>query len=402
MAPVAELAVCCLLMVSSQSAAMQFDVLQPLPMDDEEPNDVAQLPRDATRSEWDEENVHGQVPSGRPWPGLHAQVTPSHESLSSPPSFFEPTPALPHDPSTEAGPDDPEHKDTGTAGAGFGAACGPRERCSSSLGLACLQAEHEEYRCGCGQETPVFINEGGVKKCVRAKSMYESCVSHRECSFQNPNLQCVDFLCYCPLPYVLTELHQCLAPSDPHNNMMFAIAPTAVLVAVLLLIGGAYTYRKVSGGSSAWSTNSSVLGLRSADERRRSESTRRVSSAIRLGRKTEASRRLRLSLDEHGAALRNAKAPRHPPRFIKSKPRQQSIQRTQRSRSPDVRTNVIKEESAIFSESAGTSSYHTSPRLAGLASSKPTNVHRILPVHEEVAVHIIHQSPTSASQELSS
>ncbi|XP_070392532.1 uncharacterized protein [Dermacentor albipictus] len=402
MAPVAGLAVCCLLVVSSQSAAMQFAVYQPVPMDDEEPNNGAQLPHDATRSEWDDENVHGRVNPGMAWPGSHALVTASRESPSSPPSFYEPSPALPHDPSAEAGVDDPEHKETGTAGAGFGAACGPSERCSSSLGLACLQAEHEEYRCGCGQETPVFINEGGVKKCVRAKSMYESCVSHRECSFQNPNLQCVDFLCYCPLPYVLTEAHKCLAPSGPHNNMMFAIAPTAVLIAVLLLIGGAQALshscgarfiRRVSGGTSAWSTNSSVVGLRSADERRRSESTRRVSSAIRLGRKAEASRRLRLSLDEHGAALRDAKAgPRHPPRFIKSKPRQQSVQRTQRSRSPDVRAKVIKEEST---------SYRTSPRRAGTASCKPTNVHRILPVREEVAVHIFHQSPPSASQELS-
>ncbi|KAL1432653.1 hypothetical protein MTO96_012870 [Rhipicephalus appendiculatus] len=162
--------------------------------------------------------------------------------------------------------------------------------------------------------------------------MYESCVSHQECSFRNPNLQCVDFLCYCPLPYVLTESHKCLEPSGPHNNMMFAIAPTAVLIAVLLLIGGAYTYRKVSGGIGSWSSGSSVVGLRSASDRRQSESTRRVSSAIRLGRKAEASRRMRLSLDEHGAALRNAKAPRHPPRFIKSKPRQQSIQDSQRCR----------------------------------------------------------------------
>ncbi|XP_037505280.2 uncharacterized protein LOC119381577 [Rhipicephalus sanguineus] len=388
-------------MVSGQCKAMQFSVLQPLPMDDEEPNNVAQLPRDATRSEWDDENVHGKVRPGSPWQGWRSQVTAGRETPPSPTSFFEPPPPLPRDP--ESGLDDTYRKDMGTAGAGFGALCGPGESCSSSLGLACIQAEHEEYRCGCGQETPVFINEGGVKKCVRAKSMYESCVSHQECSFRNPNLQCVDFLCYCPLPYVLTESHKCLEPSGPHNNMMFAIAPTAVLIAVLLLIGGAYTYRKVSGGSATWSSGSSVVGLRSASERRQSESTRRVSSAIRLGRKAEASRRLRLSLDEHGAALRDAKAPRHPPRFIKSKPRQQSIQRTQKSScSPDViRAKTTKEESTPSSESSGASSYHGSPRQTGTATSKTTVVHTILPVHEEVAVHIIRKSPASPSQELS-
>ncbi|KAH6937129.1 hypothetical protein HPB50_025750 [Hyalomma asiaticum] len=397
-------------------------------MDDEEPNSVAQLPQDATRSEWDDENVHGKVRPGAPWPGWRAQVTARHATTSSPPPFFQPSPALPRDP--EAGLDDVGRKDTGTAGAGFGAACGESERCSSSLGLACLKSEHDEYRCGCGKETPVPINEGGVMKCVRAvrriahvppfaaiflaaKAMYESCVSHQECSFQNPNLQCVDFLCYCPLPYVLTEMNRCLEPSSPQNNMMYAIAPTAVLIAVLLLIGGAYTYRKdtetgyfinsrrVSGGSGALSSGSSVVGLRSASDRRRAESTRRVSSAIRLGRKAEASRRLRLSLDEHGAALRAAKAPRHPPRFIKSKPRQQSIQKA--SCSPDVlRSKVIEEETTLSSESTGAPSHHGSPRRTGTATSKTTVVHRILPVHEEVAVHIIHKSPTSASQELSS
>ncbi|KAL3188627.1 hypothetical protein MRX96_022436 [Rhipicephalus microplus] len=401
MTPAAVLAVFCFLVASGHSKAMQFSVLQPLPMDEEEPNNVAQLPGDATRSEWDDENVHGKVRPESPWQGWRAQVTAGRETPPSPTSFYEPSPARPRDP--ESGLDDAYRKGVGTAGVGFGALCGPGESCSSSLGLACIQAEHEEYRCGCGHETPVLINEGGVKKCVRAKSMYESCVSHQECSYRTPNLQCVDFLCYCPLPYVLTESHKCLEPSGPHNDMMFAIAPTAVLIAVLLLIGGAYTYRKVSGGSSSWSSGSSVVGLRSARERRRSESTRRVSSAIRVGRKAEASRRLRLSLDEHGAALRDAKAPRHPPRFIKSKPRQQSIQRTRKtSCSPDViRARTIKEESTSSSESTGASSHHSSPRRAGTPSSKTNVVHTILPVHEEVAVHIIRKSPISPSQELS-
>ncbi|KAH9373621.1 hypothetical protein HPB48_014782 [Haemaphysalis longicornis] len=77
----------------------------------------------------------------------------------------------------------------------------------------------------------------------------------------------------------------------------------------------------VEGG---WPSRSSVSGPRST--RRSSDSTRRVSSAIRLGRKAEASRRLRLSLDEHGAALRDNRVPRHPPRYIKTKPREQSPQ----------------------------------------------------------------------------
>ncbi|KAH9376101.1 hypothetical protein HPB48_014491 [Haemaphysalis longicornis] len=50
-----------------------------------------------------------------------------------------------------------------------------------------------------------------------AKSLYESCVSSAECSANNPNVQCIDFLCYCPLPFVLTEDHRCL-PRESINS----------------------------------------------------------------------------------------------------------------------------------------------------------------------------------------
>ncbi|KAL1432652.1 hypothetical protein MTO96_012869 [Rhipicephalus appendiculatus] len=114
MTPAAVLAVFCLLVVSGQSDAMQFSGLQPLPMDEEEPNNIAQLPRDATRSEWDDENVHGKVRPDSPWRDWRAQVTAGRETTPSPTSFFEPSTAMPRDP--ESGLDDTLRKGIGTAG----------------------------------------------------------------------------------------------------------------------------------------------------------------------------------------------------------------------------------------------------------------------------------------------
>ncbi|XP_077520103.1 uncharacterized protein LOC144129918 [Amblyomma americanum] len=227
--------------------------------------------------------------------------------------------------------------------------------------------------------------------------MYESCVSHQECSYQNPNLQCVDFLCYCPLPYVLTEAHRCLARVElvaapvSYNNMVFTIVPTAVLIGALLMIGGAYTYKKVAGGSGGrWSSASSLFTLRSTTERPW-ESTRRASSAIRLNRKAgsgQRTRRPRRSLDEHREALWHARAPRHPPRYIR--PREQSVQT---SFLQDVR---VKEESTL---SSGSDSHREPARSTRTAASRQQS----LSVHEGVSVHIIDKSPTSgrASQEVS-
>ncbi|KAG0443950.1 hypothetical protein HPB47_014352 [Ixodes persulcatus] len=100
--------------------------------------------------------------------------------------------------------------------------------------------------CACSPETPVHVNDGGHGKCVRAKSMYESCVSDQECSYGNPNVQCVDFLCYCPLPFEITDSQRCLPPVAIHNNLVFAIGPTGIMALALLMLGGVYTYQKKS------------------------------------------------------------------------------------------------------------------------------------------------------------
>ncbi|KAH9376109.1 hypothetical protein HPB48_005662 [Haemaphysalis longicornis] len=102
-----------------------------------------------------------------------------------------------------------------SGGAGFGAACSHDAQCAQ--GLVCTRSEQEASRCVCSPATPVYIQRAGVGMCVRAKSLYESCVSSAECSANNPNVQCIDFLCYCPLPFVLTEDHRCL-PRESINS----------------------------------------------------------------------------------------------------------------------------------------------------------------------------------------
>ncbi|CAN7975650.1 unnamed protein product [Ixodes persulcatus] len=79
---------------------------------------------------------------------------------------------------------------------------------------------------------------------IAAKSMYESCVSDQECSYGNPNVQCVDFLCYCPLPFEITDSQRCLPPVAIYNNLVFAIGPTGIMALALLMLGGVYTYQK--------------------------------------------------------------------------------------------------------------------------------------------------------------
>lgn len=314
------------------------------------------LPQDATRSEWEDESewlqsrMHRANPTPRPAP----PQAPAGPKASAPVQGGLPPPL---EASPAAGIDDAAIGQRGTAGAGFGAPCNAHAPCSSALGLACVVSDQGSYHCGCAHETPVFFDEGGMKKCVQAKSVYESCIHNRECSFENPNLQCVDFVCYCPLPFVLTDDHRCITPPSSQKNIVVVIAPATLFIAVVLLIGGGYTYRRrrssVEGG---WPSRSSVSGPRST--RRSSDSTRRVSSAIRLGRKAEASRRLRLSLDEHGAALRDNRVPRHPPRYIKTKPREQS---PQRSAPQGSRTSDNKDESLLMSLSGDNTSIRDLP-----------------------------------------
>ncbi|KAH7937925.1 hypothetical protein HPB49_017727 [Dermacentor silvarum] len=45
-----------------------------------------------------------------------------------------------------------------------------------------------------------------------ARALFESCVNSRQCRRSNPLLRCVDSVCLCPRPHVLTPDARCSAP----------------------------------------------------------------------------------------------------------------------------------------------------------------------------------------------
>ncbi|XP_049268765.1 uncharacterized protein LOC125757333 [Rhipicephalus sanguineus] len=93
---------------------------------------------------------------------------------------------------------------------GFGSDCSHEGQCSALLGLACVSNGNSAAKCTCALSTPIYVNEGGVHKCVRAKNLNEACVSNQECSYGNPNVQCVNSLCNCSHPFELTAARLCL------------------------------------------------------------------------------------------------------------------------------------------------------------------------------------------------
>ncbi|XP_064458349.1 uncharacterized protein LOC135368771 [Ornithodoros turicata] len=205
----------------------------------------------------------------------------------------------------------------------FANPCSRDKDCSSDLGLACISIDvTTDKRCGCAKATPVYIKDSsGIQRCVRAKSMYESCVSNLECSYNSPNVLCVDFLCYCPLPYVLTENQRCLPPKTSHATLLFAVAPTMVLILTLLILGAAYSYQKYardkrdreSSSSQQGSSNLSLDNVSQTSDAAAQLLRERRSSAIPIyNRRVLTPRSPAASWDWDFA--RNT---RRPPRYIK-------------------------------------------------------------------------------------
>ncbi|KAL1477117.1 hypothetical protein MTO96_036005, partial [Rhipicephalus appendiculatus] len=96
-------------------------------------------------------------------------------------------------------------QDTSVAPRGIGLPCAHDSDCITTRGLTC-----QEWLCACAPLTPVKVEVQGVDTCLTAKSLYESCRYHQECSHLNANMRCVDFLCFCPAPFVLRGNGQCL------------------------------------------------------------------------------------------------------------------------------------------------------------------------------------------------
>ncbi|KAH6936189.1 hypothetical protein HPB50_014818 [Hyalomma asiaticum] len=79
----------------------------------------------------------------------------------------------------------------------------------------------------------------------QAKSLYESCRFHQECSHRDANMRCVDFLCYCPAPFVLRGNGKCLEPLPSSGKVIASAAPAAVLLVVTLVIALAFLSRRL-------------------------------------------------------------------------------------------------------------------------------------------------------------
>ncbi|KAM7290584.1 hypothetical protein ISCGN_027201 [Ixodes scapularis] len=236
--------------------------------------------------------------------------------------------------------DDPNFEDAldlvpdARLGAGLGSACSHDDQCNSAFGFTCLKSQAAISVCACSSLTPIHINDGGQGRCVRAKAMYESCMSNQECSYENPNVQCVDFLCYCPLPFELTDLQQCLPPRATQSSLVFAIMPTVILALVLLMLGGVYAYQKLYPERSDGSSTGDARDTTSTC------TTRRLKSPTRVHRQTEPNLSLRRPAgDERTRGPSRAWDTKHGPRYVGEKNRKTSIPisdnlSTQRGSSP--------------------------------------------------------------------
>ncbi|KAH7968830.1 hypothetical protein HPB52_011709 [Rhipicephalus sanguineus] len=197
---------------------------------------------------------------------------------------------------------------------GFGSDCSHEGQCSALLGLACVSNGNSAAKCTCALSTPIYVNEGGVHKCVRAKNLNEACVSNQECSYGNPNVQCVNSLCNCSHPFELTAARLCLLPTNQGGDMV-TIALSVMLALALLLLAAGYVYQ-----NSDVTTTSSTIYILTKDrslpdvdnEPEYSAGDNDCSEA-----QEEESRRQR-RVPHGGSYMRDpSMPPRHPPRFIR-------------------------------------------------------------------------------------
>ncbi|XP_077558185.1 uncharacterized protein LOC144173801 [Haemaphysalis longicornis] len=126
---------------------------------------------------------------------------------------------------------------------GFGSDCSPERRCNALLGLACISHNNQSSRCACAPSSPIPVTTAGVQKCVRAKGLLEACVSHQECSFNNPNVQCIDSRCNCSRPFTLTPARLCQLPLTEGGDVL-GVALSVMFALALLVLAGGYAYQK--------------------------------------------------------------------------------------------------------------------------------------------------------------
>ncbi|KAH9381232.1 hypothetical protein HPB48_014457 [Haemaphysalis longicornis] len=125
----------------------------------------------------------------------------------------------------------------------FGQPCARDDDCRSERGLSC-----QEWVCRCAFDTPVRVQVQGIDTCLAAKYLYESCRYNQECSHRNAHMRCVDFLCYCPLPFELRANGDCLEARPSLGKLIAAISPAALLLIIMGTIGGTFIFRKIFHG----------------------------------------------------------------------------------------------------------------------------------------------------------
>lgn len=213
---------------------------------------------------------------------------------------------------------------------GFGSDCSAEKPCNALLGLACLSHEsHQSPRCACAPSSPVYVSKDGVQRCVRAKGILEACVSHQECSFNNPNVQCIDFRCNCSHPFALTPGRLCQLPLTKGGDVL-TVALSVMFALALLVVAGGYTYQKRvrerdrsrnswMPGRSRYTESSSASSMtRMLDKAGRCAYSDDDRGDLDSKREGVGDERLRARLSQP-TLHQDTQLPRHPPRYISQK-----------------------------------------------------------------------------------
>ncbi|XP_065309376.2 streptococcal hemagglutinin-like isoform X2 [Dermacentor albipictus] len=79
----------------------------------------------------------------------------------------------------------------------------------------------------------------------QAKSLYESCHYHQECSYRSANMRCVDSVCYCPQPFELGGNGECLESRPSSGKTFTSVAPATILLVITLGIAVAFISRRL-------------------------------------------------------------------------------------------------------------------------------------------------------------
>ncbi|XP_064473068.1 uncharacterized protein LOC135387840 [Ornithodoros turicata] len=124
---------------------------------------------------------------------------------------------------------------------GYGSLCEKDDDCFIGRGLACVGS-----RCNCSTKNPLRIRDStGIPTCLKAKAIYEACTYDEECVRGSENLKCVDYLCYCSLPFILRDDMQCVAARPPMLRTLVAVVPTVFLLFIIFILGGTYIYQRL-------------------------------------------------------------------------------------------------------------------------------------------------------------